>query len=85
MEKVKAELKRLQDLEVIPPVDQPTEWVSQFVVAVKTSGDLRVCIDPKPLSAALKREKYQIPATDDVLSDLAEALSGNWSWMLRLV
>ena len=39
-EKVKSELKRLQDLEVIhaAPVDQPTEWVSQFVVAVKTSG-----------------------------------------------
>lgn len=34
-EKVKAELKRLQDLEVNVPVDQPTEWVSQLVVAVK--------------------------------------------------
>ena len=41
-EKVKAELKMLPDLEVIAPVDQPTEWVSQFVAAVKTSGDLRV-------------------------------------------
>ena len=41
-EKVKAELKRLQDVEVIAPVDQPTEWVSQFVAVVKTSGDLRV-------------------------------------------
>ena len=69
-EKVKAELKRLQDLEVIAPVDQPTEWVSQFVVAVKTSGDLRVYIDPKPLSVASKRERYQIPVTDYVLSDM---------------
>ena len=67
-EKFKAELKRLQDLKVIAPVDQPTEWVSQFVVA-----DLRVCIDPKPLNAALKRERYQIPVIDDVLPDLAEA------------
>ena len=71
-EKVKAKLKRLQDLDVNAPVDQPTEWVSQFVGAVKRSGDLRVCIDPKPLSAALKRERYQIPVTDDLLSDLAE-------------
>ena len=69
-EKVKAELKRLQDLEVNVPVDQPTEWVSQFVVAVKTSGDLRVYIDPKPLSVASKRERYQIPVTDYVLSDM---------------
>ena len=53
-EKFKAELKRLQDLKVIAPVDRPTEWVSQFVVAVKKSGDLRVCIDPKPLNAVLR-------------------------------
>ena len=72
-DKFKAELKRLQNLNVIAPVDQPTEWVSQFVVAVKKSGDLRVCIDPKPLNAALKRERYQIPVIDDVLPDLAEA------------
>lgn len=72
-EKFKAELKRLQDLKVISPVDQPTEWVSQFVVAVKTSGDLRVCFDPKPLNAVLKRERYQIPVVDDELPDLAEA------------
>ena len=72
-EKFQAELKRLQDLNVIAPVDQPTEWVSQFVVAVKRSGDLRVCIYPKPLNAALKRERYQIPVIDGVLPDLAEA------------
>ena len=34
-EKFKAELQRLQDLEVIAPVDKPTKLVSQFVVAVK--------------------------------------------------
>ena len=59
-EKFKAELQWLQDLEVIATVDEPTEWASQFIVAVKKSGDLRVCIDPKELNAALKRERYQI-------------------------
>ena len=72
-DKFKAELKRLQDLKVTAPVDQPTEWVSQFIVAVKKSGDLRVCIDPKPLNASLTRARYQIPVIDDVLPDLAEA------------
>ena len=61
-EKFKAELKRLQDLKVIAHVDQPAEWVCQFVIAVNKSGDLRVCSNPKPLNAALKRERYQIPA-----------------------
>ena len=72
-EKFKAELQRLQDLEVIAPVDEPTEWVSQFVVAVKKSGELRVCIDPKTLNAALKRERYQSLVIDELLPDLAEA------------
>ena len=63
----------MQDLEVIAPVDEPTEWVSQFVVAVKKSGELRVCIDPKALNAALKRERYQIPVIDELLPNLAEA------------
>ena len=72
-EKLKAELQRLQDLEVIAPVNEPTEWVSQFVVAVKKSGELQVCIDPKALNAALKRERYQIPVIDELLPDLAEA------------
>jgi len=65
-EKFKAELKRLQDLKVIAPVDQPIEWVSQFVVAVKKSGDLHVCIGPKPLNAA-ERKRYQIPVIDETL------------------
>ena len=95
-EKFKAELERLQDLKVIAPVDQPTEWASQFVVAVRKSGDLRVCIDPKPLNAALKRERYQIPVIDDVLPNLADArvftkvaclasAFWQWSWMMSLV
>ena len=37
------------------------------MVAVKKSGELRVCIDPKPLNDALKREHYQIPVIDDLL------------------
>ena len=63
-EKFKEELKRLESIKVIASVDQPTEWVSQIVVAVKKSGELHGCIDPKPLDAALKREHYQIPVVD---------------------
>ena len=71
-EKFKEELQRLESIKVIAPVDQLTEWISQIVVAVKKSGELRVCIDPKPLNAALKREHYQIPVVDDLLPDLMD-------------
>ena len=72
-EKFKEELKRLESIKVTASADQLTEWVSQIVVAVKKSGELCVCIDPKPLNAALKREHYQIPVVDDLLPDLTDA------------
>ena len=72
-EKFKEELQRLERLKVITPVDEPTEWVSQIVVAVKKSGELRVCIDPRPLNTVLKRKRYQIPVIDDLLPDLTDA------------
>lgn len=67
---LKAELDRLVDLQVITAVDEPTDWVSQLVVTIKKSGALRLCIDPKPLNAALRREYYCIPTLDDVLPSL---------------
>ena len=71
--KLKAELERLTDLGVLKPVDEPTDWVSNLVVATKESGDLRLCLDPKPLNSALKRERYPLPVIDDVLPDLSKA------------
>ena len=72
-EKFKEELQRLERLKAIIPVHEPTEWVSQIVVAVKRSGELRVCIDPRPLNTVLKRERYQIHVIDDLLPDLTDA------------
>lgn len=68
----KVELQPLERLGAITPVEEPTGWVSQIVVAIKKSGALRICIDPKPLNEALKRVRYQIPVIDDVLPDLSE-------------
>lgn len=43
------------------------------MVPVKDSGELGVCIDPRPLYVALKRKHYQIPVVDDFLPDLTDA------------
>lgn len=34
---------------------------------------MRICIDPKPLNEALRREHFQLPVFDDLLTELAEA------------
>ncbi|CAH8612360.1 unnamed protein product [Dicrocoelium dendriticum] len=72
-EKFLDELQRLISLGVIAKVDEPTDWVSQVAIITKKSGDLRVCIDPKPLNAALRREYFTLPTLDDVLPELSKA------------
>jgi hypothetical protein len=72
-DKLKAELNRLVDVNVITPVDTPTTWISAIVVTVKKNGDIRLCIDPKPSNKALKRNHYPSPTIDDILPDLAHA------------
>ena len=67
------ELDKLQAMNVITPVDQPTDWVSNVVVALKKNGKLRICIDPHHLNKALKRERCQPPTREDVLPELLKA------------
>ena len=55
-DKVKDELDRLVDTGVLAQVDEPTDWVDQMAVATKWDGSLRICIDPRFLNVALKRE-----------------------------
>ena len=59
-EKFKDELDRLKNLGVLAKVDEPTACVRSVVIATKKSGALRICIDPRPLNQALKRETQQL-------------------------
>jgi hypothetical protein len=72
-EKVKQELKRLEKLDVVAKVNTPTDWISSVVINTKPNGKVRLCIDPKPLNKALKRNDYPIPTIDDVLPQLQGA------------
>ena len=58
---------------VIAPVNEPTEWVSALALATKKSGELLICIDPRPLNKSLRREHYNLPTLDDVLPELSKA------------
>ena len=70
---MKAELNKLTERDIITPVDQPTDWTSHMVVATKQSGDLRICLDPRAMNKALKRERYPVPVMDDILPKLSNA------------
>ena len=72
-DRLKAELQRLERLEIIQKEEAPTDWISSLVVVKKQNGKLRVCIDPQPLNKALKRSQYQMPILDDILPELSKA------------
>jgi hypothetical protein len=86
-EQFKEELDRLETLGVIARVDKPTPWVSSVVVTMKKSGALRVCIDPKPLNAALKRERttcYQSWPKPKYFQQLIYALGIGIAFWMRI-
>ena len=71
--KIKMELDAMVEEGVIEQVNEPTDWVSSLTYVVKRNGKLRICIDPRPLNKALKREHFQLPTLDDILPDLSKA------------
>ena len=70
-DKLKHTLVDLEKRGVIASVDRPTEWVHNLVITEKRDGRMRVCLDPKPLNVAIKRERYEIPTPADVQSRLS--------------
>ena len=71
--RVKNMLDKLENMGVIAKQEGPTDWVSALLITTKRSGDLRICIDPRPLNKALKRERFERPTLDDMLPDLGKA------------
>lgn len=55
---------------IISPVEYPTDWVNNLQVVEKPNGDLRICLDPKPLNVCIKREHFLIPTINDFVSKL---------------
>ena len=69
-EKVKSELKRLEEMDIIKPVTKPTDWCAPMVVVPKQNGKVRICVDLTRLNQGVKRENFPMPCTDQLLSQL---------------
>ncbi|XP_058828239.1 uncharacterized protein K02A2.6-like [Topomyia yanbarensis] len=70
-ERLKTELGTMEAQGIISPVDYPTDWVNNMQIVEKPNGTLRICLDPKPLNACIKREHYLIPKSEDLLSRMS--------------
>ena len=72
-DQLKKELDSMEETGVIRKVDEPTEWVNSLLVGEKPNGDLRICLDPRDLNKAIKREHYQLPTFEEISSRLSRA------------
>ena len=66
--KLEKKLKRMVDLDIIEPVQKPTNWVNGLVVVEKPNGKLRVCLNPRPLNKAIKSEHLRLPTAEEIFS-----------------
>ncbi|XP_035226802.1 uncharacterized protein LOC118199115 [Stegodyphus dumicola] len=68
--KLKDTLDKLEREGIVSKVNKPTDWVQSLVIVEKPNGSLRLCLDPTDLNKVIKREHYQIPSPDDIISRL---------------
>ena len=88
----KTELERLTKEGIITEVKEHTEWINSIVPVMKPNGSLRLCLDPKDLNKAIKRNQWYSRMIDDILPELAkskfktlkDATSGYWHVVLDL-
>ena len=71
--KIQAELNQMEELDVIEKVEEATDWVNSMVTIVKPNGSLRICIDPRDLNKAIKREPYPMSTIEEIVTRMPNA------------
>ena len=60
-------------LKVISKVNEATSWCAGLVVVPKKTGQVRICVDLKPLNKSVMRELHALPMVDETLGQLIGA------------
>ena len=58
----------MEKMGIIEKVEKSAAWVNALVVVEKLNGKYRVCLDPRPLNQAIKRQHYPLPTTEEIIS-----------------
>ena len=67
---LKGTLDDLVQQDIIAPAQQPIPWVSSMMVVLKKDGKLHICLDPRDLNKAIRREHYPLPTIEDIATRL---------------
>ena len=65
--------KRMENCGMISKIPQPPLWCAGMVVVQKHSGEVRICVDLKPLNEGVLKELHPIPRVEDTLAQLGGA------------
>ena len=69
LRRVKKELTRMEELGVISPVKQPTDWCTGMVVVPKANG--KICVELTKLNESVCRERDLLPSVEQTLGQIA--------------
>ena len=72
-DRLKKDLDTMERNGVIKRIQEPTDWVNSLVLVEKPDGSLQICLDPRDLNKAIKREDYKLAAFDEIASTLSGA------------
>ena len=78
---IKDELDRMEQTGVIIRQTEPTDWVNGKVAVVKPNK-IRICIDPRDLNKAIRREHYPMMTIEEVVAEVLDATFGYWQLKL---
>ena len=96
IDQVQEKLDKMVKDGIIAKVHQPTDWVSSMLAVRKpTTGpdgkaDIRICLDPKDLNGATKREHFPMATIEEVVTRLNGAKifsvfdASNGFWQVEL-
>ena len=60
-------------LGIILPVAEPTEWVNSLVIVEKPNSKLSLCLDPRNLNQAIKRQHNKVPTAEEDVAHMHNA------------
>ena len=95
-ERVQRKLEEMTTDGIIEKVNQPTDWVSSMLVVSKPSTEadgeskIRICLDPRDLNVAIKREHFPMPTIEEIATRLNGAKvfsvfdASNGFWQVEL-
>lgn len=73
IDQLKETIEDLEKKEILAKVEGPSDWVHPLVLVRKPNGKIRICMDPKYLNEAIKREYCTIETFEEIASKLVGA------------